>query len=409
MENFYTPKQREVLSYMKEKDPFITILHGAKRAGKTVINNDLFLFELRRVRKIANELGIDKPQYILAGNTLGSLQKNVLIELTNKYGIEFHMDKYNRFELFGVLVCCFGHGMITDMDRIRGITAFGAYINEGTTARNEVFKEMLNRCSGDGARIIVDTNPDNPLHWLKVDYVDKADFERIAEFNFKLTDNKFLSKRYMDNIRNATPSGSFYRRDIEGEWVGSEGVVYADFNQDIHVVDSIDEKIVEYIAGVDWGFEHYGSIVVLGRSESDKWYLLEEIAEQGKYIDWWTSKALELKEKYTIKKFYCDSARTEYVSYFKKLGVNATNANKAVIEGIGHVGSLLKQNKLFFLKSEFKKGLSEMYQYVWKTNASEDAVVKTNDDVVDSIRYALFTHNSKQNNIKSFNIRKMGL
>ncbi len=34
-----------------------------------------FLRELMRVRKIADEEGIETPQYILAGATLGTIQK----------------------------------------------------------------------------------------------------------------------------------------------------------------------------------------------------------------------------------------------------------------------------------------------------------------------------------------------
>lgn len=51
------------------------INHGAKRTGKTILNNDLFLRELMRVRKIADEEGIETPQYILAGATLVRFKK----------------------------------------------------------------------------------------------------------------------------------------------------------------------------------------------------------------------------------------------------------------------------------------------------------------------------------------------
>lgn len=398
MTDLYTNKQLEIFKFMKTKDPFITILHGAKRAGKTVANNDLFLMELRRVREVAKKQGIDKPQYILAGNSLGTLQRNVLIELSNKYDIEFKFDKFNRFELFGVLVCCFGHGTISDLGRIRGMTAHGAYINEGSTARNEVFKEILNRCSGEGARVLVDTNPDNPLHWLKTDYIDKADFETIAEFQFTLFDNDFLTKRYINNIVKATPSGVFTDRDIYGRWVSAEGVVYKDFNKDIHIVKEIpsDEIVERYIGGVDWGFEHHGSIVVLAKTKKGNYYLVEEIAEQHKYIDWWKDRMVEIKDKYKSITFHCDSARSEYVDYVKKF-VTAKNANKSVIEGIDFVGSLLKQNKLFFLEEKFKKGLKEMYLYCWNPKAAgKDEVLKVNDDVMDSLRYSLMSEFNKR-------------
>lgn len=401
LESVYTKKQIDVLRYAKNNDFFIAILHGAKRAGKTVANNDLFLKELIRVKKVAAKIGIDKPQYILAGNSLGNLQRNVMIELTNKYGIEFHMDKYNRFELFGVQVCCFGHGTIRDLGRIRGMTSFGAYINEGSTAVNEVFKEILNRCSGEGARVMVDTNPDNPLHWLKKDYIDKADGKTIVDFHFSLYDNSFLTDRYIKNIEAATPTGVFTDRDIKGLWVSAEGVVYKDFDLNKHVIEKVPNDVYfeYYIGGIDWGFDHYGSIVVIGVANDGKYYLLEEESCREKYVeDYWIPKAKELQDKYPEITFYADTARPEYISQMNQAGVYVINANKSVQEGIGYVGSLLKQNKLFFIKDKFVKGAEEMFLYVWATAKSngKEEVVKTNDDVLDSLRYALFTDSVNQ-------------
>lgn len=67
----YSSKQIEVLKACRASDWFMLINHGAKRSGKTQVDNDLFLQELIRVRGIANKLGIDTPQYILAGYSLG--------------------------------------------------------------------------------------------------------------------------------------------------------------------------------------------------------------------------------------------------------------------------------------------------------------------------------------------------
>ena len=56
IDELYSPKQQEVLNFAFNTDFFMLINHGAKRSGKTVVDNDLFLFELRRVRKIADKL-----------------------------------------------------------------------------------------------------------------------------------------------------------------------------------------------------------------------------------------------------------------------------------------------------------------------------------------------------------------
>ena len=169
LSKIYTPKQIEILKACRNSDWFMLINHGAKRSGKTQLDNELFLAELRKVRQTADQLGIDTPQYILAGYSLGNIQDNILTELSNKYGFEFKFDKYNNFNLFGVKVIQTSHGSISGLGRIPGMTAFGAYINEASLANQEVFDEIKARCSGKGARIIADTNPDHPEHWLLKD------------------------------------------------------------------------------------------------------------------------------------------------------------------------------------------------------------------------------------------------
>lgn len=390
--DLYHEKQLEVLRYAMNEDYFMLINHGAKRTGKTILNNDLFLFELRRVREIANKLNIPLPQYILAGADLGAVQRNVLNELTNKYEIEFKFDKHNRFILFGVQVCCFGHSKINDMGRIRGMTSYGAYINEGTMANEEVFNEIKARCSGEGARILVDTNPDQPEHWLKTNYIDKADGKVIQSYHFKLDDNTFLTDRYKDNIKAATPTGMFYDRDIEGLWVSAEGIVYKDFRKEIHYIRSKDLKDInfeKYFAGVDWGYEHPGAIVVLGKDDKGDIYLLEEHSKQHEEIEYWVNIAKEIKSRYGNISFYCDTARPEYIKRFKKECIKAKNADKAVLAGIGEVARLIKLEKLKIVKDKVDLFKKEIFMYAWNKTTGEP--VKVWDDVLDALRYAIYT------------------
>ena len=395
LSDLYTPKQLDTFRFAVNNDYFMLINHGAKRTGKTVLDNDLFLYELRRIKKIASVQGVENPQYILAGADLGALNRNVLIELSNKYGIEFHFDKFNRFKLFGVQVCCFGHSKINDLGRIRGMTAYGAYINEGTMAKQEVFDEIKSRCSGNGARMLIDTNPDNPEHWLKKDFIDKADGKTIKAVQYRLDDNTFLSERYKQNMKETTPSGMFDDRNIEGMWVMGEGAVYRDFNAKIHYISRAElQKInfVKYIAGVDWGYEHFGAIVLIGKDDQGSYYLIREVARQFEEIDFWLEQAQAIKAEYGNIPFYCDSARPEYVKKFKKNGLRAINANKAVLSGIERVAQLYKQNKLRIV-DDVDRFRDEIYMYVWNEKTGEP--VKQFDDVQDAIRYAIYTDENR--------------
>lgn len=402
LNDLYHDKQLEVLNFAMVNDYFMLINHGAKRTGKTILDNDLFLYELRRVRKIADKLKIPLPQYILAGADLGAVQRNVLNELTNKYDIEFKFDKHNRFILFGVQVCCFGHSKVNDLGRIRGMTSFGAYINEGTMANEIVFNEIKARCSGEGARILIDTNPDQPEHWLKVNFIDKADGKIIQEYHYELDDNTFLSDRYRNNVKASTPSGMFYDRDIKGLWVSAEGIVYKDFRKDTHYITTQqlkNVKFVKYFAGVDWGYEHYGSIVVIGKDDNDNLYLLKEYAKQYEEIDYWVNVGKEIKKTYGNIVFYCDSARPEHVARFKREGLRAKNANKSRLSGIEVVAKGFKTNSLKVIEDNVELFKKEIFMYAWNKTTGEP--IKLWDDVLDALRYAIYTE-SKGSGLRVF-------
>lgn len=387
----FTDKQFQIYQEIMKKDWFLCILYGAKRTGKTIFNNYMFLEEVLNVRERATKLGIRNPQYILAGYTLGTIQKNVLEELTNMYGLEFKFDKFNRFKLFGVTIVQTPHGNISGLAAIRGMTAFGAYINEASLAHPSVFDEIKSRCSGEAARILSDTNPDNPEHWLLKDYIQNED-ESIISYHFELDDNTFLSERYRKNIKATTPSGMMYDRNILGLWVSGDGLVYQDFDKKIHTMTQDELKQIpmkQYFAGVDWGYEHHGVIVVFGMGYDDRFYLIEEHAKQHVFIEDWVRIAHDIKVRYGDIPFYCDSARSEHVAKFDEEGINAIFADKRIMRGVELVAHYFKNDKLRILYDACPRFASEIYNYAWDTK--KDLPIKEYDDVMDAMRYALLT------------------
>ena len=402
LNELYTTKQKDILKRSREKDWFMMINHGAVRAGKTVLDNDLFLFELLRAKKNALADGND-PMYILGATSAGTLQTNILKEISSKYDIEFKFDRYGNFTIFeDVYVVTTFTGNVGGLKAIRGMTAYGAYVNEATLANKEVFDEIVKRCSGNGARIVLDTNPDHPNHWLKKDYIDKADGERIIANHFTIFDNNFLNKRYVENLINSTPSGVFTERGIYGRWTSGEGAVYPDFDKDKHYITEEElPDALTYYCGVDWGYEHWGSIVVLGESPTGVIYLIEEHTAQHEEIDYWVDVARGVTERYGRRiPFYADSARPEHVARFVREGFKTHNAKKSVLAGIEEVAKLFKTDSFFILQSAVSKFNDEIYQYVWNKKTGEP--VKEHDDVLDAIRYAIYTHKHGRPQVKLF-------
>lgn len=368
----------------------ILILAGSVRSGKTYINNYLFLMELQRVRRLAQEMGEPHPLYILAGYSSRTIKTNVITSLESQFGISLNADRHGHYHLFGVEIV----PAYTNNDRgvgsIRGLTAFGAYVNETSLATQSVFQEIKNRCSVEGSRIICDTNPDVPTHWLKTEYIDNTDPKaRIKSFSFTIDDNTFLAQEYVDSLKAATPSGMFYDRAIRGLWVTADGLVYRDFDKDKHIVDTIPDELSYYV-GVDWGFEHKNSIVVLGDDPTDgTTYLIKEITGKHQYVQHWIDVAHEIQNQYGEDiNFWCDSARPEYVQAFIDAGINARNADKSIMAGVESVGSRMRQGKFKVNKNGIEKFLDEIYQYVWNEQTGEP--LKKNDDVMDATRYGVY-------------------
>ncbi|MED4461851.1 PBSX family phage terminase large subunit [Metabacillus fastidiosus] len=384
-----TPKQIEVVESVRTENPKILILSGAKRAGKTYVAILLYLGH------IATYEG-QGLSFVIGGATYSSIWRNILNDIENIIGREIKLDKTNAFEIFGNKIYVFDGSKSDSWKKARGFTAAGALLNEGTALHDNFVKEVISRCSYKGAKIIIDTNPENPAHPVKEDYIDK-DGQRlesgrlnIRAFHFTLYDNVFLDPEYVESIVASTPSGMFTDRDIKGQWVAAEGVIYKDFDKNKHYIASMEGiNFIRYFAGVDWGYEHHGSIVVIGEDDKGCYYLLEEHAHQHQEIDFWVDVVKEIQSRYGNIFFYCDSARPEHIQRFRRERIRAVNADKAVIAGIEEVARLFKTDKLKVVKNNVKRFDKEIFLYVWNEVTGEP--VKQWDDVLDSLRYAIYT------------------
>ena len=383
-----TAKQKQAIQEYNKYNPRITFFDGAKRAGKTFVNNLLFLHHVGNFRN-------ERKHFIIAGATTGSIWRNVLLDWEVLLDKEIKIHQDGSFDLYGNKVFIFGGEKSDSWKKIRGMTSNGTYFNE-MTALNETFtQEAFSRTSGTGARIFVDTNTDKPSSYVKKNYIDKSGTYlsngqmNIYRLNWQLDDNTALDPIYVQSIKESTATGSAYDRDILGKWVASEGIVYKDFSESENVCNEIPE-IQYYLIGVDWGYEHYGVVAVLGYGVDEKYYLIEYIAKQRELVsDYWKLEIKKLSDKYKPKSIYCDTARADHINELRKLGVNAKNANKSVKEGNDYIGSLYKQRKLMIPKHLLNgRYYEEIYSYVFGNN---DEPKKEYDDVMDTIRYALFS------------------
>ena len=386
-----TKKQLEILEYNKRHNPRHIILEGAIRSGKTILNILLFLLHVSN---------FNNKKFMITGTSLASIKRNVLDEIERIFEIPTALNQKNEFKLFGNTIICFGADKIDSYKAIKGFTSHGWLAKEVTEHHKNSIDQSFKRCSGPGARIFWDTNPAGPEHFVKTGFIERTGCkltdgrENIRSFHFVLDDNTFLTEDYIQTVKESTPQGMWYDRDILGLWVAAEGIIYTDFNYEEHVVDSIPEnvKVKEYFAGIDWGWTHKGVLGLYCIDDIGTCYRILEIAESQKGIEWWLEHIKELYNKYGRFSIYRPHDRPDNSEFLRQAGINVVEADCAVFEGITYIAETFKQKGAFkVIRDTNKNYLKEIQGYRWKEGKKEEPI-KEMDDSMDSDRYARYTH-----------------
>lgn len=410
LRNALTKKQAEVIEYVQQNDPRHLILEGAVRSSKTICN--IFLF-LRHIRKFKDQ----KKKFIISGTSIASIKRNVLDEIERLFEIPTVLNQKNECQIFGNTICCFGTDKADSYKRIKGFTAYGWLGNEVTDHHENSIRQLFARCSGKGSRFFWDTNPDDPEHLIKLEYIDNSGLKlndgRIAikSFHFILDDNDKLDFEYVEYLKKTTPQGMWYDRDILGLWTRAEGIIYVDFDIDRHVINWDDlprdenKKLLlkDLFGSIDWGYEHLGVIGLHGIDALGCCYRILEIAERRKGQEWWLGQAKKLYQEYGRFPIYCPHDRPDNKNYFKNNGIevrNADNSPGSVFAGITFCAELLKKENAFkVVREKNENWLRERRGYRWADKKTKEEPIKEIDDSMDNWRYGVYTHLGKQRKV----------
>lgn len=367
----------------------INLLEGSVSSGKTWISLVLWAFWVKVSPK-------DKL-YLMCAKSLTTLKRNCLIllqELVGEANFTFSIPAKEGY-LFGRRVLFEGANDARSESKIRGMTLQGAYCDELTQFPEDFFAMLLSRLRLPGAKLFGTTNPDNPAHWLKVKYIDRADELDFLDIRFTIDDNTTLDPEYVRNIK-LEYTGVFYDRFILGLWAVAEGLVYDMFDAVDDVVDNIPWQAMQmgrWYVSVDYGTVNPCSMGL--------WCLYQGIAyrakeyyhnsrEEGKarLTDEEHYKGLEaLAEGKAIERVIVDPSAASFKETIMRHGKFAVwDAENSVLSGIRLTGTLLKAGRIKIHKS-CVDCIKEFGMYVWDTDATEDAVIKENDHAMDDLRY----------------------
>lgn len=405
MNDIYTPKQLSLMQlWQNNKLKRINLLEGSVSSGKTWISLVLWAFWVKTMPNDPDSL------YLMAARSLTTLKRNCLLLLQSLVGernFKFSLSSKEGW-LFGRHILLEGANDAQAEAKIRGLTLQGAYCDEVTKLPHDFWMMLLSRLRKAGAKLFATTNPDAPGHWLKTEYIDRADEIDILVLKFLLDDNTTLPAEYVENIKKEY-TGVFYDRFILGAWVLAEGIIYPMYQQAI--ADPPEgSQATDYRLSIDYGtmnafaallWEKHGSVWYAtrgyyysgrdkGTTKTDNEYgedldnLVRDICEP------WAESSKQTGMMRKLKTIIDPSAASFITLLRKKNWYTVIPADNDVIDGIRETATAMSMD-LIKVSPSIKEWREEMEGYVWDTTDGEDRPVKIADHFCDSTRYFVFT------------------
>lgn len=374
------------------------ICDGAIRSGKTSIMSMTFVFwAMERFEGCA---------FAMCGKSVGAVERNVLRPLLDvqwlrkRYTMQYtrgdHVltvsrgSRTNRFYLFG------GRDE-SSYALIQGVTLAGVLLDEVALMPRSFVEQAMARCSVEGSKFWFNCNPENPMHWFKREWIDKAKEKNALHIHFLMDDNPGLSEAKKEQYRR-TYSGVFYDRYILGLWRVAEGVIYDMYDEAKHVYKAGEQpKDMEWVStrtiAIDYGttnpcvfLDIYDTGEVIRVHREYRWDSRAEHRQKTdkEYGD--DFMAFMGKQHCTV---IVDPSAASFIAELRSRGVYVIEACNDVLDGIRKVGALLQQRKIMICDS--CTGLrEEMQAYHWDDKAAAGGVekpTKETDHGADALRY----------------------
>ena len=412
----FSRKQRQIFTWWADsspvKDAAGIIADGAIRSGKTVsMSLSFVMWAMARY---------DGQNFIMAGKTISSFKRNVLqnlkLMLTSRgYHWIYHISgdfpnmleisrngKTNYFYIFGGK----DEG---SQDLVQGITAAGAFFDEVALMPESFVNQATARCSVEGSTWWFNCNPAGPMHWFKLNWIDKRKKKRLLYLHFTMDDNLSLSEKVKERYRSMYV-GVFYLRYIKGLWAVAEGLIYTMFTNANLYSDEERPSALKNIASkcitVDYGttnpcvfLEVWDDGETLWIDREYRWDSRSEEAQRtgnpqktdAQYAD--DMETFMGSEDQDWCEIVIDPSAASFITELRTRGFYVTTADNEVLDGIRVVGSLLAR-RMIRINRRCKGLIGEMYSYVWDDKAAdrgEEKPVKQKDHGPDALRYYCYT------------------
>jgi PBSX family phage terminase large subunit len=419
----FSKQQLKVLTWWMPNSPMRgrdgIIADGAVRSGKTL--SMALSFVIWAMESFNGQsLG-------MCGKTILSFRRNVLSFLvlclrSRGYGTAYNrsdnvleVTRHGKTNSFWV----FGGKDERAQDLIQGMTLAGVFFDEVALMPESFVNQATARCSVDGSKLWFNCNPEGPIHWFKLAWIDKTAEKNMLYVHFVMSDNLSLSEQIRTRYHSMY-SGVFWKRFIEGLWVIAEGVIYDMFDPEKHIWQEREQDDFipdsRYIS-VDYGTQNPTVFLLWEKLKTGKWIATKEYYYGGRETgeQKTDSQYADELEKFIpkdndapleIRSIIVDPSAASFIAELKSRGHRVKHANNAVLDGIRLVCTLLNLGDIGFAPC-CTRTIGEFSMYAWDEKAmlrGEDAPMKEMDHCMDAVRYFAYTVIRRERKWKDDNV-----
>ena len=397
--------------YLKNSNKYVNIAVGAIRSSKTITTI------MRYISFIGHS---PHNTFALAGVTMGALKRNVVEPLLQILDLLHITYEYHKFDQEIIIqnphkkINLFGLDKLGSDEKIKGFTCAGTFLDEVTVMNKEAVYMLLSRNSLSGAKIFMTCNPGNPNNFVHTDYVTKEELIKdgtVLVENFTLEDNPTLDPEYVRYLKNLYPPDSvFYKRNILGEWVSGQGIIFDSFTDDNILTGTVDLEEYDYLEiSSDYGTSSttcYSLVGVICHQDYNEFHVIAEYGyDATKEVGGQTDvervdDIVKFQDKYNLgydNVFYCShdagSLKTALIKDDRVL-MDVVSFMPDTLECISVMSSLFYQNYLL-IHENCTETIKQIKGYEWDSKAAqrgEDKPVKKDDHYVDSMRGVIMNH-----------------
>lgn len=210
----------------------------------------------------------------------------------------------------------------------------------------------------------------------------------IAYTNIPTFLNKTLPISYLQSLLKEY-AGKFARQELWGEFISMAGLVYENFNPDLHILQRVKRIPLERYGVVDWGFSSECCIHVYGIDEQGRLTCEDEIYRTRMTADDVGDEILDFQEQYTdppIQRVLCDPADPSSIETLRRKGINAEPANNDLIGGIKTVDAWMKNNLIYTL-NHCQGFINESGLYSYPEDSLSEKPLDKYNHAMDCLRY----------------------